>query len=250
MPMCRHVPVHPLLQPRSMARDGLLVHPRRCRTCAKGSRGSLRAGLELTSAHCASCSSSTILIPRKGWHMLLNLCFHIAMTAAVFAGGITLTGYRAVCQAVGTGQSPAPRGPAGRGLGGTAISAASPPQPRPPPAGRHHLALLVPLHAALDGRESPSALQGGDLEGAAAAGRGHVPGSPQTHAEVRTPPCPSPTGASPGAGVGSALLSRELQVCSDTSPLHRFYLIAGGIPLIICGITAAVNIQNYHDNNP
>lgn len=49
--------------------------------------------------------------------MLLNLCFHIAMTAAVFAGGITLTGYRAVCQAVGTGQSPAPRGPAGRGLG-------------------------------------------------------------------------------------------------------------------------------------
>lgn len=44
--------------------------------------------------------------------MLLNLCFHIAMTAAVFAGGITLTGYRAVCQAVGTGQSPAPRGPA------------------------------------------------------------------------------------------------------------------------------------------
>lgn len=36
--------------------------------------------------------------------MLLNLCFHIAMTAAVFAGGITLTGYRAVCQAVGTGR--------------------------------------------------------------------------------------------------------------------------------------------------
>lgn len=34
--------------------------------------------------------------------MLLNLCFHIAMTAAVFAGGITLTGYLIVCQAVGT----------------------------------------------------------------------------------------------------------------------------------------------------
>ncbi|XP_038016349.1 adhesion G protein-coupled receptor A2-like isoform X2 [Motacilla alba alba] len=33
-------------------------------------------------------------------------------------------------------------------------------------------------------------------------------------------------------------------------PMLRFYLIAGGIPLIICGITAAVNIQNYHDNNP
>ncbi|XP_009991553.1 PREDICTED: G-protein coupled receptor 124 [Chaetura pelagica] len=33
-------------------------------------------------------------------------------------------------------------------------------------------------------------------------------------------------------------------------PMLRFYLIAGGIPLIICGITAAVNIHNYHDNNP
>ncbi|PKU28447.1 hypothetical protein llap_21249 [Limosa lapponica baueri] len=57
----------------------------------------LGAGQELTGARCAS--SSTILIPRKGWHMLLNLCFHIAMTAAVFAGGITLTGYLIVCQA-------------------------------------------------------------------------------------------------------------------------------------------------------
>lgn len=37
--------------------------------------------------------------------MLLNLCFHIAMTSAVFAGGITLTGYLLVCQAVRT---PAP----------------------------------------------------------------------------------------------------------------------------------------------
>lgn len=46
------------------------------------------------------------------------------------------------------------------------------------------------------------------------------------------------------------VLSRGLQVCTDTSPPRRFYLIAGGIPLIICGITAAVNIQNYHDNNP
>ena len=37
---------------------------------------------------------------RKGWHMLLNLCFHMAMTSAVFAGGITLTNYQMVCQAV------------------------------------------------------------------------------------------------------------------------------------------------------
>jgi len=68
----------------------------------------LRAGQELTGARCAS--SSTILIPRKGWHMLLNLCFHIAMTAAVFAGGITLTGYLIVCQAVGSGQGGRSRG--------------------------------------------------------------------------------------------------------------------------------------------
>lgn len=32
--------------------------------------------------------------------MLLNLCFHMAMTSAVFAGGITLTNYQLVCQAV------------------------------------------------------------------------------------------------------------------------------------------------------
>lgn len=41
--------------------------------------------------------------------MLLNLCFHVAMTAAVFAGGITLTGYLIVCQAVGTGEGGRPR---------------------------------------------------------------------------------------------------------------------------------------------
>lgn len=33
-------------------------------------------------------------------------------------------------------------------------------------------------------------------------------------------------------------------------PFCRFYLIAGGVPLIICGITAAVNINNYGDNIP
>ncbi|XP_066495904.1 adhesion G protein-coupled receptor A2 isoform X2 [Tiliqua scincoides] len=44
---------------------------------------------------------STIHISRKCWHMLLNLCFHIAMTSAVFAGGITLTNYLVICQAVG-----------------------------------------------------------------------------------------------------------------------------------------------------
>lgn len=27
--------------------------------------------------------------------------------------------------------------------------------------------------------------------------------------------------------------------------LCRFYLIGGGIPIIVCGITAAANIKNY-----
>lgn len=27
--------------------------------------------------------------------------------------------------------------------------------------------------------------------------------------------------------------------------LFRFYLIGGGIPIIVCGITAAANIRNY-----
>lgn len=27
--------------------------------------------------------------------------------------------------------------------------------------------------------------------------------------------------------------------------LNRFYLISGGVPFIICGITAATNINNY-----
>lgn len=27
--------------------------------------------------------------------------------------------------------------------------------------------------------------------------------------------------------------------------LHRFYLISGGVPFIICGVTAATNLKNY-----
>lgn len=113
--MCRHTP------PATLHGQGQAAGAcPRCRICAKGSQaGAHRYPL-------CSRSCSTILIPRKGWHMLLNLCFHIAMTAAVFAGGITLTGYRAVCQAVGTGQRPAPRdGP----WGGTAPPPCSTPSP-------------------------------------------------------------------------------------------------------------------------
>ncbi|NWV27898.1 AGRA2 protein, partial [Origma solitaria] len=119
----------------------------------------------------------TILIPRKGWHMLLNLCFHIAMTAAVFAGGITLTGYRAVCQAVGI--------------------------------ILHYSSLSTLLWMAVKARV--------------------------LYKEV--------TWKAPGQPDGDSSQAAP-------RPMLRFYLIAGGIPLIICGITAAVNIQNYHDNNP
>ncbi|XP_060712720.1 adhesion G protein-coupled receptor A2 isoform X2 [Hemiscyllium ocellatum] len=44
---------------------------------------------------------------------------------------------------------------------------------------------------------------------------------------------------------------QELEVPSPSQrPMLRFYLIAGGIPLIICGITAAVNLHNYSDYSP
>lgn len=43
---------------------------------------------------------SSVHIPRKSWHTLLNTCFHIAMTTAIYAGGISLNSYPVVCQAV------------------------------------------------------------------------------------------------------------------------------------------------------
>lgn len=44
--------------------------------------------------------NSTIRISRKGWHMLINFCFHTALTFAVFAGGINRVKYPIVCQGV------------------------------------------------------------------------------------------------------------------------------------------------------
>ncbi len=49
---------------------------------------------------CVSVFSSTIRISRKGWHMLLNFCFHTALTFAVFAGGINRIKHPIICQAV------------------------------------------------------------------------------------------------------------------------------------------------------
>ena len=43
---------------------------------------------------------SLIRISLKGWHMLVNLCFHIFLTCVVFVGGISQTRNASVCQAV------------------------------------------------------------------------------------------------------------------------------------------------------
>uniref|UniRef100_A0A8C3YGY6 Adhesion G protein-coupled receptor A2 n=1 Tax=Catagonus wagneri TaxID=51154 RepID=A0A8C3YGY6_9CETA len=120
---------------------------------------------------------SSIRVSRKGWHMLLNLCFHMAMTSAVFAGGITLTNYQIVCQAVGI--------------------------------TLHYSSLSTLLWMGVKARV--------------------------LHKELtwRAPP--------PQEGDTAVPAPR---------PMLRFYLIAGGIPLIICGITAAVNIHNYRDHSP
>lgn len=49
---------------------------------------------------CLFLPPSAIRISRKGWHMLLNFCFHTALTFAVFAGGINRIKYPIICQAV------------------------------------------------------------------------------------------------------------------------------------------------------
>uniref|UniRef100_A0A3Q1IB77 Uncharacterized protein n=1 Tax=Anabas testudineus TaxID=64144 RepID=A0A3Q1IB77_ANATE len=115
---------------------------------------------------------SAIRISRKGWHMLLNFCFHTALTFAVFAGGINRIKYPIICQAVGV--------------------------------VLHYSSLSTMLWLGVTARniykqvtKKPSQSQDGD------------------------PPPPL------------------------KQPLLRFYLVSGGVPLIICGVTAAVNIDNY-----
>ncbi|XP_068594413.1 adhesion G protein-coupled receptor A2 [Brachionichthys hirsutus] len=121
---------------------------------------------------------SSIHISRKCWHTLLNTCFHIAMTTAIYAGGICLTGYPVVCQAVGI--------------------------------ALHYSSLSTLLWIGVSARViyKETAWK--------------IPRQPEGE-----PPSP-PT----------------------QRPMLRFYLIAGGVPLIICGITAAVNVNNYGDNSP
>ncbi|KAG8012168.1 Adhesion G protein-coupled receptor A2 [Nibea albiflora] len=121
---------------------------------------------------------SSIHISRKSWHTLLNTCFHIAMTTAIYAGGISLTSYPVVCQAVGI--------------------------------TLHYSSLSTLLWIGVSARVIYKE----------AVWR--MPRQPE--GESPTPP--------------------------TQRPMLRFYLIAGGVPLIICGITAAVNVNNYGDNSP
>ncbi|KAM9858250.1 adhesion G protein-coupled receptor A2 [Aulostomus maculatus] len=121
---------------------------------------------------------SSIHISRKSWHTLLNTCFHIAMTTAIYAGGISLTSYPVVCQAVGI--------------------------------ALHYSSLSTLLWIGVSARVI------------------------YKEAVWRMPR--QPEGESP--------------VPPTQRPMLRFYLIAGGVPLIICGITAAVNVSNYGDNSP
>lgn len=121
---------------------------------------------------------SSIQISRKSWHTLLNTCFHIAMTSAIYAGGISLTSYPLVCQAVGI--------------------------------ALHYSSLSTLLWIGVSAR---------------VIYKEAVWRTPR-QTEGESPPPPT------------------------QRPMLRFYLIADGVPLIICGITAAVNVNNYGDNSP
>ncbi|KAM7408203.1 hypothetical protein PAMA_002072 [Pampus argenteus] len=115
---------------------------------------------------------SSIRISRKGWHMLLNFCFHTALTFAVFAGGINRIKYPIICQAVGV--------------------------------VLHYSSLSTMLWLGVTARNIYK----------------QVTKKPPQSQDGDPPPPPK-------------------------QPLLRFYLVSGGVPLIICGVTAAVNIDNY-----
>ncbi|XP_072883623.1 adhesion G protein-coupled receptor A3 isoform X3 [Hemitrygon akajei] len=122
---------------------------------------------------------STIRISRKGWHMLLNFCFHTGLTCAVYAGGINRTKYPIICQAVGI--------------------------------VLHYSTLSTIFWICVTARNIYKQV---------------TKKVPQYHDAE--------------------------QPSHSQQPMLRSYLIGGGIPLIICGITAATNINNYgsEDNAP
>ncbi|XP_061664388.1 adhesion G protein-coupled receptor A3 [Syngnathoides biaculeatus] len=114
----------------------------------------------------------SVRVSRKCWHMLVNLCFHVSLTCAVFAGGINQTRYASVCQAVGI--------------------------------LLHYSTLATALWVGVTARNIYK----------------QVTRKAKRYEEPDEPPPPP-------------------------RPMLRFYLIGGGIPTIVCGITAAANIKNY-----
>lgn len=114
----------------------------------------------------------SVRVSQKFWHMLINLCFHISLTCAVFVGGINQTRYASVCQAVGI--------------------------------LLHYSTLATALWVGVTARNIYK----------------QVTRKAKRYEELDEPPPPP-------------------------RPMLRFYLIGGGIPIIVCGITAAANIKNY-----
>ncbi|XP_027894456.1 adhesion G protein-coupled receptor A3 isoform X1 [Xiphophorus couchianus] len=114
----------------------------------------------------------SVCVSRKFWHMLVNLCFHMALTCGTFVGGINQTRYASVCQAVGI--------------------------------LLHYSTLATALWVGVTARNIYKQLTR----------------KAKRYEELDEPPPPP-------------------------RPMLRFYLIGGGIPIIVCGITAAANIKNY-----
>ncbi|KAM4714464.1 adhesion G protein-coupled receptor A3 [Anableps anableps] len=114
----------------------------------------------------------SVRVSRKFWHMLVNLCFHMALTCGVFVGGINQTQYASVCQAVGI--------------------------------LLHYSTLATALWVGVTARNIYK----------------QITRKAKRYEELDEPPPPP-------------------------RPMLRFYLIGGGIPIIVCGITAAANIKNY-----
>nr|XP_046209604.1 adhesion G protein-coupled receptor A3-like isoform X1 [Oncorhynchus gorbuscha] len=129
---------------------------------------------------------STIRISRKGWHMLLNFCFHTALTFTVFAGGINRIKYPIICQAVGV--------------------------------VLHYSSLSTMLWLGVMARNIYK----------------QVTKKPHQHQDSDPPAHPK-----------QPMLSLQPKPAQREKHILRFYLVSGGVPFIICGITAGVNIDNY-----
>lgn len=69
---------------------------------SQASLGSAVHPLPTSSSNNPVCirDSRSVRVSCKFWHMLVNLCFHVSLTAGVFAGGINQTRLASVCQAV------------------------------------------------------------------------------------------------------------------------------------------------------